>query len=65
MTFSKNQIEYLKQLGLTFDFVNMTDEQATQLEDVVAKKLQTSGFDSLDLLTSDGIMCESILDMLA
>ena len=62
--FSKEQIEFMKSIGLSFDFDNMNDDDMVQIEDVVSGMLQRSGFDENDRINSTGKMCESILDQL-
>lgn len=62
--FKPNQRKYIESLGLKLDFDNLSDDDLVQIEDVVSEKLQKSGFDSLNNITSDGKMCESILDVL-
>lgn len=63
--FSEKQIEFLRGLGLDFDFQNLTDEEYFQVEDQVAEELQYRGFDEAYEPTAWGKMCESILDTLA
>ena len=65
MKFNKKQIEFMRSLGLKFNFENLTDDDLFQLEDVVGEKLQRSGFDKNYDATAVGLMCESILDQLA
>jgi len=66
MNFTSIQIEFMKSLGLVIDFKNnLTDDELDKIEDVVAEKLQISGFDQKYEITSVGLMCESILDQLS
>ena len=62
--FSKEQIDFMKSIGLSLDFDNMNDDDMVQIEDVVSGMLQRSGFDENDRINSTGKMCESILDQL-
>ncbi len=62
--FKPNQRKYIESLGLKVDFENLSADDLVQIEDVVSEKLQKSGFDSMNNVTSDGKMCESILDAL-
>lgn len=62
--FSKKQMEFIQSLGLKLDFDNLSDDDLVQIENVVADKLQCSGFDINYEPTSIGKMCESILDEL-
>lgn len=63
--FNKKQKEFILSLGLKLDFNNLTDDDLVLVEDVVADKLQQSGFDANYESTSIGKICESILDELA
>lgn len=62
--FNAKQIEFLVQLGCDFDFNDLSEDELAEIEDIVALKLQTSGFDEAYNATSIGEMCESILDVL-
>ncbi|MCM1112584.1 MAG: hypothetical protein NC399_04960 [Muribaculum sp.] len=63
--FSDKQIEFMKSIGVSVDFNNLSDNAFVKIEDIVSEKLQKSGFDREDKITEIGIMCESILDMLS
>ena len=66
MNFKSKEIEFMKSLGLNMDFKNnLTDDELNKIEDIVADKLQISGFDKNYEVTSIGLMCESILDQLS
>ena len=62
--FSEEQIFFMKSLGLELDFENLSDDDWSSIEDVVADKLEVSGFDENYNITPIGTMCESILDLL-
>lgn len=65
MKFNKNQIEFMKKIGISIkSFSELTDEDVDLIEDKVSEHLQKNGFDSEYSPTKDGEMCESILDML-
>lgn len=65
MTFSKNQIEFMKKIGISVDFSKkLSDADIEIIEDKVSEHLQKSGFDKDYMPTKEGKMCESILDLL-
>lgn len=65
MKFSKNQIEFMKKIGISIDsFDNPSDKDIDAIEEKVSEHLQKKGFDKNYSATADGEMCESILDML-
>ncbi len=65
MAFSKNQIEFMKEIGISVDFSKqLSDADYEAIEEKVAEHLQKNGFDKDYLPTEDGKMCESILDAL-
>lgn len=63
--FNKEQINYIKSLGLEIDFNGLSVDNLVWIEKVVANELQRSGFDENYNVTDVGKMCESILDNLA
>ena len=63
--FNSKQIEYMKSLGLNFDFDVLSDDELAEIEETVGEALQKSGFDKDYKATKEGKMCESILDQLA
>lgn len=63
--FNQEQINFIKSIGLEFDFNNLSDDDIIQIEDGVATELQISGFDENYNITNIGKMCESILDDLS
>lgn len=64
MKFNKNQIEFMKKIGISINFEDISDDDALLIEDKVSDYLQKKGFNEDYSLTEDGEMCESILDML-
>ena len=65
MKFSKNQIEFMKKIGISINsFDNPSDKDIDAIEEKVSEHLQKKGFDKNYSATADGEMCESILDML-
>ena len=66
MKFTKEEIEFMKSLGLNFDFNNLSDDEWVELEDVVGTKYNDDGFEDeyYNKPNKIGLMCESILDKL-
>lgn len=65
MKFSENQIEFMKKIGISINsFNNPSDEDVDVIEEKVSEHLQKNGFNKDYSTTTDGEMCESILDML-
>jgi len=64
--FSEQQKEFMKTLGLNFDFDNLSenDDAWVEIEEKVANKLEYEGLDINYNPTSIGLMCEAILDKL-
>lgn len=64
--FSGQQKEFMKTLGLNFDFDNLSenDDAWVEIEEKVANKLEYEGLDINYNPTSIGLMCEAILDKL-
>lgn len=63
--FSEKQIEFMKSIGISVDFNNLSDNELISIEDRVSEKLQKSGFDEENKITETGTICESILDLLS
>lgn len=63
--FTAKQVKYMNDLGLNFDFKNLSDNDLVEIEDIISQKLQKSGFDKNNNVTPDGKICESILDNLS
>jgi hypothetical protein len=65
MAFSKNQIEFMKKIGISVDFSKkLSDSNYEAIEEKVSEYLQKSGFDKDYLPTEEGKICEAILDVL-
>lgn len=62
--FNKNEIDFMKSLGINVNFESLSEDTLVEIEDVVSEKLQKSGFDKDYNMTPDGKMCETILDKL-
>lgn len=64
--FTKEQVQYLRDvLKLQYDFSDqdaLTVDEWMDIEDTVANHLQYCGFDENYKPTSDGVMCESLID---
>lgn len=61
--FNKNQIEFMKKIGLSIDFLKkITDSDIEIIEEKVSDYLQRKGFDENYEPTDEGKICESILD---
>ena len=54
----------MKEIGIDIDFENISDSDLIIIEEKVADKLETSGFDKDYNITEVGKMCESIIDMI-
>ncbi len=62
--FNDKQKKFMKDIGIKADFDNPSDDDLVLIEEKVADKLETKGFDSDYKITDVGQMCESILDKL-
>lgn len=61
--FTDKEISYMKhELGLDLDFSNLSDDDWLLIEETVADRLGTHGFDENYEPTPDGIICETIID---
>ena len=58
------QIDYMEALGIIVSFDDLTCDDWIEIEDVVSEILCFCGFDKNYEPTKDGIMCESILDII-
>lgn len=63
--FTKDQISFMKELGIHVNFIAPTVDEIAQIEDDVSWWLQKYGFDENYFPTADGKMCENILTELA
>ena len=64
MKFNEKQIEFMRDIGIVVDFEKLSDADLALIEEKVADRLETSGFDEDYNATDEGKMCESILDMI-
>lgn len=62
--FDEKQIEFMKKIGISINFDNITNDDFVAIEETVSEYLQVNGFGEDYTPTSEGKMCESILDML-
>lgn len=62
--FAENQIEFMKEIGISINFSNISDDDYVAIEEKVSEYLQKKGFNEDYSPNEDGKMCESILDML-
>ncbi len=63
--FTDDQIRYMKrELGLNLNFSDLSDDDLIMIEETVGDRLALSGFDKEYRPTSDGTMCESIINAL-
>lgn len=63
--FSKNQIAFMKSIGIPIDFSKrLTTVDYEVIEERVAEYLQKNGIDKDYLPSKEGKLCEEILDML-
>ena len=64
MKFNEKQIEFMRNIGIVVDFEKLSDADLVLIEEKVADRLETSGFDEDYNVTDEGKRCESILDMI-
>ena len=64
MKFTKEEIEFMKSLGLNFDFNNLSDDEWVAIEDTVGDELTLNGLDQYYNPNEIGKMCYRILDKL-
>lgn len=62
--FDKMQKNYLSTLGLGVDLNSPTREDIQKIRSAVQEKLDKEGFDQNYNLTPEGVMCQTILEML-
>ena len=64
--FDKKQIDFLKSLGLDFDYANLTEDsdELADIEERVGDELEYRGLDDNYYPNEIGKMCESILDII-
>lgn len=59
--FSEKQINFMKQIGLSINFENLSYSETDRVEEMVSEYLQGQGFDEEYDPTEEGEICESIL----
>lgn len=65
MLFNELQIDFMKKIGISIaSFENLNDSDFVLIEEKVSDHLLKFGFDANYEPTKEGIMCESILDIL-
>lgn len=62
--FDKEEIAYMKAIGLNFDFGNLSDDEFVEIEDTVGDRLVCFGLEEDYALNNEGIMCKTILSKL-
>lgn len=62
--FAENQIEFMKEIGISINFSNISDDDYVAIEERISEYLQKKGFNEDYSPNEDGKMCESILDVL-
>lgn len=64
MKFNNVQLSFLQKIGISIPTDSISDSLYADIEDKVSEHLQKFGFDKSYAITEDGVICESILDML-
>ncbi len=64
MTFSEEQITFMRSIGLNLDFNNLSDDDWVNIEDTVGDYLTLQCLDEDYKPNDEGMMCYSILDSL-
>ena len=62
--YSDEQVKFMKGIGIDVDFDNLTDDDIVEIETRVGDKYVMDGLDEDYNPTEEGMMCESILDMM-
>ena len=62
--FTQEQILYMKSIGLHLDFALLSPDDFALIEATVAERLQKVGFDKDYNVSTEGALCEAILDAL-
>ena len=62
--FDKMQKNYLSSLGIEVDLDSPTKEDIRKIKSAVQEKLDKKGFDQNYNLTPEGVMCQTILEVL-
>lgn len=64
MKFNENQIYFMKNIGISINFDDISDDDYFEIEEKISKYLQIKGFNDDYSINRDGEICESILDLL-
>ena len=65
LNFSPEQIEFIESLNIKVkSFAHLSDKELVEIEENVADYLQIKGFDANYEPTKEGLLCESIIDIL-
>lgn len=62
--FTTNDINFMKELGITVNFHNPSDDDLVNIENTLGDTLAIYGFDEDYKITPIGKKCEDILDKL-
>ena len=62
--FDKMQKNYLSTLGIDVDLNSPTQEEIQKIKCIVQENLDKKGFDQNYNLTPEGVMCQTILEVL-
>ena len=62
--FTEEEIQFMHDLGLHYDFAELSDDEWIHIEETVGDRLQYDGFDADYNPTQIGLICESILGKL-
>lgn len=62
--FNAEQIALMRDLGMNFDFSNLSDDEYCEIEEKVSDELTLHCLDSNYEPNERGLICESILDSL-
>lgn len=65
MIFSEKQIEFMKNLGLNFEFERLSDDEYIEIEEIVGDIYTEEAQEHPNEVTDVILLCESILDKLS
>lgn len=60
--FTKEEVSFMQNLGLNFDFSNLSGDNWADIEDVVGDTLMISGLDENYYPNEIGVICDAIID---
>lgn len=64
--FNESQIVFLNKLNFDFDInTDLTDDQIEIIDDKVSDYFSSNGIGPDDSITDEGLLCESIIDILS